>query len=239
MDEVVDRRVEDRLRQPVLADTNEWLAGEDDELARWFEFPRRSTSEDVVRSIERWTASWRVGGPVRCWAICDVATAAIAGGVELCQLDSGDVNLSYFVSRRGVDARGDATPRRALRWHDAERRRWDVPRVPSPARLAETRVASSRNSPDPLSPHDEVQLSDFVHHTPLQSRNELAGAGNGDSILKLERCVVVVEFDLPDDLGWTLGRPGRFGLDDHGIGHPLIAPITTGPRIAHAYRRVR
>lgn len=47
-----------RLRPPTLADAPEWLAGEDDELARWFEFPRRSTLEDVVHAIERWSESW-------------------------------------------------------------------------------------------------------------------------------------------------------------------------------------
>jgi RimJ/RimL family protein N-acetyltransferase len=98
-----------RLRPPTLADAPEWLAGEDDELVRWFEFPRRSTQEDVLRAIERWSESWRSGGPVRCWAICDVATAAIVGGVELRQLDETDVNLSYFVfapwRRRGIAAR--------------------------------------------------------------------------------------------------------------------------------------
>jgi len=98
-----------RLRPPTIADANEWLAGEDDELVRWFEFPRRSTHEDVVRAIEAWADSWHAGGPVRCWAICDVATSAIAGGVELRQLELNDVNLSYFVfaqwRRRGIATR--------------------------------------------------------------------------------------------------------------------------------------
>lgn len=98
-----------QLRPLTLADAHEWLAGEDDELVRWFESPRRSTLEDVVRAIERWDESWRLGGPVRCWAICDVATAAITGGVELHRLDGDDVNLSYWVfaawRRRGIAKR--------------------------------------------------------------------------------------------------------------------------------------
>src|SRR5687767_13237737 len=99
-----------RLRPPTLADAPEWLAGEDDELARGFEFPRRSTFDDAMRAITDWSESWRTGGPVRCWAICDVATAAIAGGVELRRLDEPhDVNLSYWVAppwrRRGLATR--------------------------------------------------------------------------------------------------------------------------------------
>jgi RimJ/RimL family protein N-acetyltransferase len=101
-----------RLRPPTLADAGEWLAGEDDEIARWFEFPRRSTRDDVERAIERWSESWRLGGPVRCWAICDVATAAITGGVELSQLGEREVNLSYFVFApwrgRGIATRAAA-----------------------------------------------------------------------------------------------------------------------------------
>lgn len=97
-----------RLRPPTLADAREWLAGEDDEVVRWFEFPRRSTEEDVARAIERWSESWRDLGPVRCWAICDLATTAIVGGVEVHRLDERDVNLSYFVfapwRRRGIAA---------------------------------------------------------------------------------------------------------------------------------------
>jgi RimJ/RimL family protein N-acetyltransferase len=95
-----------RLRPPTLADAREWLSGEDDEVARWFEFPRRSTLEDVERAIERWSESWQLGGAVRCWAICDRETGAIVGGVELRRLDQHDVNLSYWVAagwrRRGI-----------------------------------------------------------------------------------------------------------------------------------------
>jgi RimJ/RimL family protein N-acetyltransferase len=98
-----------RLRPLTLADAHEWLAGEDDDMARGFEFPRRSTHEDVVRAIGDWSESWRLAGPVRQWAICDSATAAIAGGVELRQLEGSDVNLSYVVfppwRRRGIATR--------------------------------------------------------------------------------------------------------------------------------------
>lgn len=98
-----------RLRPPTAADAREWLAGEDDELARWFEFPRRSTREDVERAIESWSDSWRLDGPVRCWAICDRASGAIVGGVELRRLDEHEVNLSYWVAAawrgRGIATR--------------------------------------------------------------------------------------------------------------------------------------
>ena len=73
-----------------------------------FEFhPRRSTPETVARAIAEWTESWRSGGPVRCWAIIDVATDALVGGVELspCEHDIAAlapedraVNLSYWVA---------------------------------------------------------------------------------------------------------------------------------------------
>jgi len=98
-----------RLRPPTVADAREWLAGEDDEMARWFEFPRRSTLEDVERAIERWSESWRLDGEVRCWAICDAATGAIVGGVDLQRIDQHDVSLAYWVAvawrRQGIATR--------------------------------------------------------------------------------------------------------------------------------------
>ena len=41
--------------------------------------------------------SWRSGGPVRHWAVCDTATDRIAGGVEVRDLGDSEVNLSYVV----------------------------------------------------------------------------------------------------------------------------------------------
>ena len=110
------------LRPLTLADADAWLAGEDDEIRRWFEFPRASTREDVVGAIESWTDSWRSGGQVRKWAITDSATGAVMGGVELRPVNSnmivggvgvcplvGHLNLSYEVfaqwRRRGFASR--------------------------------------------------------------------------------------------------------------------------------------
>ena len=107
--EVVIERAGLVLRPPRLADAAEWLAGEDDEIVRWFEFPRPSTLTDVERAIERWDQSWKHDGPVRCWAVCDPPTGAIAGGVELTRLNETDVNLSYWVFKpwrgRGIATR--------------------------------------------------------------------------------------------------------------------------------------
>jgi RimJ/RimL family protein N-acetyltransferase len=100
-----------RLRPLTLADADAWLAGEDDEMRRGFEFPRASTREDVLGAIEGWTASWLTGGPIRKWAITDAATGAIMGGVELrpvrghivvarvevAPVDGEELNLSYEV----------------------------------------------------------------------------------------------------------------------------------------------
>jgi RimJ/RimL family protein N-acetyltransferase len=109
---VVERELGDQtivLRVLELDDADEWLAGEDDEQIRWFEFPRPATRDDVVSAIERWRASWQSEGPVRQWAVCERATGAIAGGVEVRDLGDRTVNLSYVVfpafRRRGVATR--------------------------------------------------------------------------------------------------------------------------------------
>ena len=101
-----------RLRPLTLDDADAWLAGEDDVMARGFEFPRRSTIDDVVGAINGWIESWRHEGGVRKWAICDAATGVIAGGVELRPLAPGEVNLSYEIfppwRRRGFAAKAAA-----------------------------------------------------------------------------------------------------------------------------------
>ena len=106
-----------RLRPLDRKDVDEWMAGEDDEQIRWFEFPGPAPRENVVRAIEGWISSWRSNGPVRHWAACDGTTGRIAGGVEVRDLGGGVVNLSYVVfpayRRTGVATRA---ARLALRY---------------------------------------------------------------------------------------------------------------------------
>jgi RimJ/RimL family protein N-acetyltransferase len=97
------------LRRLSLADVDEWLAGEDDEQIRWFEFPGPATRVHVERAIAAWQESWRNDGPVRHWGICVRPSGEIAGGVELRLLDTREVNLSYVVfpawRRQGIATR--------------------------------------------------------------------------------------------------------------------------------------
>lgn len=85
-----------KLRPVGLGDVEEWLAGEDEEQRRWFEFPDKATRTDVVRAVDAWSKSWRDGGPVRHWAVCE-GSGRIAGGVEVRDLGDGSVNLSYVI----------------------------------------------------------------------------------------------------------------------------------------------
>jgi L-amino acid N-acyltransferase YncA len=45
------------LRGVTLDDVDAWLAGEDEEQIRWFEFPRKAQRIDVVRAITAWNDS--------------------------------------------------------------------------------------------------------------------------------------------------------------------------------------
>jgi GNAT superfamily N-acetyltransferase len=76
------------LRQLTPDDVDEWIAGEDAPQVQSFELS---------------------GGPVRHWAICDLETDRLVGGVELSVLGDGNVNLSSVVfpawRRRGIATR--------------------------------------------------------------------------------------------------------------------------------------
>lgn len=85
------------LRPVSLEDSDEWMAGEDDEQIRWFEFLQPARRDDVVRAIERWQDSWRSGGPFRHWGVCERRSQRLAGGVEVRDLGDGEVDLSYVV----------------------------------------------------------------------------------------------------------------------------------------------
>lgn len=86
-----------RLRPLTFDDVDEWMAGEDEEQIRWFEFPGPATRQNVIGAIERWTQSWRTSGPVRNCAVCDVTNGRVIGGVEIRDLGGDECNLSYVV----------------------------------------------------------------------------------------------------------------------------------------------
>ena len=97
------------LRPLTPDDVDEWMAGEDTEQVHWFEFPGPAPRSNVEQAIADWAQSWRTGGPVRHWAICDQKTGGIVGGVELRDEGDGNLNLSYVVfpawRRRGIATR--------------------------------------------------------------------------------------------------------------------------------------
>jgi hypothetical protein len=60
-----------RLPPLDLGDVDEWMAGEDAEQIRWFDFPGSATRHDVIDAIRKWMQSRRTRGPVRHWAVCE------------------------------------------------------------------------------------------------------------------------------------------------------------------------
>ncbi len=134
-----------RLRPLDLGDVDEWMAGEDDEQIRWFEFPGSATRHNVVDAIRKWVHSWRTRGPVRHWAVCEPTTDHILGGVKARDLGGGEVNRSGsrgegdgcsdcdhqgsggqsgFVERR-TSTRSRGEPKGAVGW------RWRLHRSPA------------------------------------------------------------------------------------------------------------
>ena len=97
------------MRQLLPDDVDEWLAADDAEQVHWFEFPGPAPRRDVERAITAWSESRPIDGPVRYWAICDLETGGLVGGVELGDLGDSTVNLSYVVfpdfRRQGIATR--------------------------------------------------------------------------------------------------------------------------------------
>lgn len=78
-----------------LDDAPAWMAGEDAEIIRWFEFPHASPAENVVDAINNWRRHWLTDGPMRQWGIR--VGGRLAGGLDL--QDRGDrrANLAYLI----------------------------------------------------------------------------------------------------------------------------------------------
>lgn len=80
-----------------MADADEWLAGEDEEQIRWFEFPGPAQLTDVRRFISETIESWKTLSGHWYWGIRTVGDSPLIGGVDLRDLGNYDVNLSYVI----------------------------------------------------------------------------------------------------------------------------------------------
>lgn len=72
--------------------------GEDEEQARRFGwYPERSTLARVTASIEDWRRQWEVGGPVRTFAVRDVARDVLVGGCQIRLKPLNGAQMSYWI----------------------------------------------------------------------------------------------------------------------------------------------
>ncbi|MEL4505917.1 GNAT family N-acetyltransferase [Luteococcus sp. H138] len=95
------------LTPPRLDDAEDWAAAQDDECARWFDWPGRPPVERCREHLANVTAADDPDSYT--WAIR--TPTGFAGGIDL-KLDEGAWNISYFVH---PDHRGRHIARRALR----------------------------------------------------------------------------------------------------------------------------
>lgn len=101
-----------RLRPLTLAEVVTWHAGEDDEIRKWFQFPRPSSRQDVTQAIKAWKRSWVEDGPVRHFGVWVIDGDTLVGGVEVRNRGEGAAYLSFMIFA-GHRRRGHAT--RAVR----------------------------------------------------------------------------------------------------------------------------
>src|SRR5689334_11848316 len=93
-------------------DVDAHLANEDEEMARRFGWwPNRSSAHNVRAAFERWAESWASGGPIRAFAVRDVAAATLVGSCELRLEEDQVARASYSV---GPHARRHGYASRAL-----------------------------------------------------------------------------------------------------------------------------
>jgi RimJ/RimL family protein N-acetyltransferase len=81
----------------VMEDAVEWLAGQDEEQIRWFEFPRPAQLNDVQRFIASMIESWNSWNGHWHWGIRTVRRPSLVGGVDLRDFGDGVFNLSYVI----------------------------------------------------------------------------------------------------------------------------------------------
>ena len=81
----------------VMDNADEWLAGQDEEQIRWFEFSRAAQLEDVQRFISESIESWRTADGHWYWGVRVVGNPSLIGGVDLRELGNYEFNVSYVI----------------------------------------------------------------------------------------------------------------------------------------------
>ncbi|HEY4943853.1 MAG TPA: GNAT family N-acetyltransferase [Rhizomicrobium sp.] len=79
-----------------MADAQAHWAGEDDEMLRRFEAPRRATLDEVRGAIGRWIDGRAQGGPMFTYAL-RTPKGELAGGCEVRWLATHALNVSYWL----------------------------------------------------------------------------------------------------------------------------------------------
>jgi RimJ/RimL family protein N-acetyltransferase len=94
-----------------LADAQAHWEGEDDEMMRRFDAPRRATVEEIRGAIQRWIDARAAGGPSFTYALRDTS-GVLMGGCETFLLTAESANISYWTypqfRGRGYAARAAA-----------------------------------------------------------------------------------------------------------------------------------
>jgi RimJ/RimL family protein N-acetyltransferase len=92
-----------------MPDVESYVARQDEEMARRFEWAGPATVEGVRDGVSRWVESWSSGGTERNFAIVDPSTGGMIGDCELELREDGFVHVMFAVfsdwRRRGIATR--------------------------------------------------------------------------------------------------------------------------------------
>ncbi|HEX7758259.1 MAG TPA: GNAT family protein [Caulobacteraceae bacterium] len=79
-----------------VEDAEAHLAGEDEEMMRRFDSPRRATFQEAKAAMQRWIDARAAGGPMFAYALRQ-PSGALIGGCEIRLLSPQRANISYWV----------------------------------------------------------------------------------------------------------------------------------------------
>jgi RimJ/RimL family protein N-acetyltransferase len=85
-----------RLDAPTLADAPAHHAGEDDEMRRRFDSPRRATLEEMRGALQRWIDQRAAGGPQIAYMVRRPG-AGLIGGCEIRLITPRTANIAYWI----------------------------------------------------------------------------------------------------------------------------------------------